>query len=256
MPTVSIIMPCFNNELYLNDSISSVLNQTYTDWELLIVDDCSTDNTWQLLEQWAAKDERFKLLRTAQNSGSGVARNIGIEKAQGQYIAFLDSDDWWYPLKLETMLQFMTQRQCDFACSWYEYADSELKPYYAYRPHDKQDFRYMVSGNDVGTPGVIYNAQNLGKVYMPNFRRGQDWGLWLRILQKTDYLYVCPKILFKYRLNTQSVTRNKRRMIEAVINIYENELGFSPLKAWLVFVFRFTPRYFAKLIRRHLHQQR
>ena len=82
MPTVSIIMPCFNDELYLNDSISSVLNQTYTDWELLIVDDCSTDNTWQLLEQWAAKDERIKLLRTAQNSGSGVARNIGIEKAQ------------------------------------------------------------------------------------------------------------------------------------------------------------------------------
>ena len=249
---VSIIIPTYNVENYIDETVQSVIDQTFTDWELLVIDDCSTDDTYTLLQQWANRDPRVRIFQTPQNSGSGVARNIGIEQAKGRYIAFLDGDDWWYPQKLEVILDFMRLGNYEFVCSWYEYADSNLHSYYIEKPRDKQDFRYMTSGNNVGTPGVVYDTQRIGKVYMPDFRRGQDWGLWLRLLQKVDYLHVCPQPLFKYRLNNDSVTRNKRRMIEAVINVYQNELGYSAPKAWLVFCLRFTPRYLAKVIKRHI----
>ncbi len=100
-------MPAYNNAAFIGDAVESVLAQSYTDWELLIIDDCSTDGTWDILQRYASTDERIHIFRTPQNAGSGYARNIGIEQAQGRYLAFLDGDDWWYPEKLATQLDFM-----------------------------------------------------------------------------------------------------------------------------------------------------
>lgn len=242
MPDVSIIMPTYNSARFIKESIDSVLSQTYTNWELLIVDDCSTDETWRELQQISQKENRIHTFRTKKNAGSGIARNIGIREAKGRYIAFIDSDDWWYPMKLQKQLDFMYQGGYEFTCTWYEDADINLTPYHVSRPHDKQDFAYMRCGNEVGTPGVIYDTARIGKIYMPDYRRAQDWGLWLRIATKVDYLHVCPFVSFKYRHNEKSVTQNKWKMAQAVINVYKNELHYSSLRAWLVFLFRFMPR--------------
>ena len=247
-------MPAYNNAAFIGDAAESVLAQSYTDWELLIIDDCSTDGTWDILHRYAKKDRRIHLFRTPQNAGSGYARNIGIEQAQGRYLAFLDGDDWWYPEKLKTQLDFMQRNGYEFCCTWYEDAHEDLTPYHISRPRDKQTFRYMRLGNEVGTPGVIYDTQRIGKIYMPDFRRGQDWCLWLRIVQQVDALHVCPVVLFKYRHNNSSVTRNKWVMVKAVMNVYRNELHYSFPRALCTFAFGFMPRNIVRKLENKIHR--
>lgn len=248
MELVSIIMPAYDASQYIKESIDSVLAQTYQNWELLIVDDCSTDKTAEVVALF--NDRRIMLYKTPRNSGAGIARNIGICKAKGRYIAFIDGDDWWYPEKLEKQLAFMQQHHYEFTCTWYEDSDINLTPYHVSRPHDKQDFAYMRCGNEVGTPGVIYDAARIGKIFMPEYHRGEDWTTWLNILQKVDYLHVCPFVSFKYRHNEKSVTQNKWKMAQAVINVYKNELHYSSLRAWLVFLFRFMPRNISRKLKK------
>lgn len=255
MELVSIIIPAYNCTDFIAESIRSVLAQTYTNWELIIVDDCSTDNTWSVLEKQAAIDPRIRIFRLPQNAGAGQARNKGIEEAKGRYIAFLDGDDWWYPTKLQTQLAYMQQHKYEFTCTWYEDAHADLIPYHTSRPHDKQNFRYMLCGNEVGTPGVIIDTQRIGKIYMPNRRRGEDWCLWLRILQHVDYLHVCPLVSFIYRHNDASVTRNKWDMAKAVIDIYRNELHYSRTRALCIFLFGFMPRNIYRKMNRLCHRK-
>ena len=120
MGKVSIIMPAYNCAKYITESIASVTAQTYTNWELLIVDDASTDNTQQVVEALAQSDSRIKYIRLEKNSGAAVARNTAIEKADGRYLAFLDSDDLWYPEKLKKQLEFMQENGYSFTCTTYE----------------------------------------------------------------------------------------------------------------------------------------
>ena len=124
---MSIITPCYNAERFIAQAIESVLAQTYTDWEMLIVDDCSKDNTIKIVQQYVDKDERIKLFCLQKNSGAGIARNKSIEEAKGRFIAFLDSDDIWFPNKLETQINFMLDNNYESVCSWYEYVDLSLK---------------------------------------------------------------------------------------------------------------------------------
>ena len=245
---VSIIMPAYNSARFIRESIDSVLAQTYTEWELLIVDDCSTDNTKEVVQSYS--DERIHYFKTPHNSGSGVARNMGIEAAKGRYIAFIDGDDWWYPEKLERQIAFMQDNKYDFTCTWYEDAREDLTPYHISRPHDTQNLKYMRFGNEVGTPGVIFDTYRFGKVFMPNYRKAQDWGLWLRILNKVDYLHVCPFVSFKYRHNADSATHNKWKMFKAVMTIYQEELHYSYFKAIIIFTFGFMPRNIKRKIER------
>ena len=112
----------------------------------------------------------------------------------------------------------------------------------------------MLHGNEVGTPGVIYDTQKIGKVYMPELRTGEDWGLWMRILKKVDFLHVCPFVLFKYRHNEQSVTQDKWKMTKAVINVYKQELNYSTLRAWVMFIFRFLPRNIMRKVDKTFHK--
>lgn len=117
---VSIITPIYNCEQFLQETIQSVLNQTYTNWELILIDDCSTDNSLSIAETAAQRDSRIRVIKLDQNSGPAVARNIGIKKAKGKYIAFLDSDDMWFPNKLEKQLSFMEKNQIPFTYTGYE----------------------------------------------------------------------------------------------------------------------------------------
>ena len=239
---VSIVMPYYNAEKYIKETVQAIIAQTYRDWELIIVDDCSPAlETVEVLKSVKAMDERIRVLRAKMNGGAGLARNIGIEEAQGRYLAFCDSDDWWYPTKLEEQLRFMQENDYLFTCTWYEDANENLEPYYTMKQDERQTYASMVSGCNVGTPGVMIDLDKLGKKYMPNLRRAEDWGLWMMYLKDTEYLYTYPKALWKYRHISGSETSNKWKQMKAVVDMYQKVLEFSKVKAWSVALFIFLP---------------
>lgn len=244
-------MPFYNGKEFFIDTIDSIINQTFADWELLIVDDCSTNpDSIDLLKQVALKDSRISVFKTQMNSGAGAARNVGIEQARGRYIAFCDSDDWWYPDKLSKQLEFMERNDYSFACSYYEDADENLKVYYTMKQPlvmTEKDLKY---GCSVGTPGVIYDTATIGKVYMPPMRRGEDWSCWLKIINKAKNLHVFPEPLWKYRHISNSETSNKLLMIKNVISVYRTAFGYSKLSAVLITLFAFIPKNVLKKVRK------
>lgn len=253
MANVSIIMPYYNAAEYIKETVDAIISQTYKDWELIIVDDCSpAPDTAEVLKGVAAMDARIKVMRAEKNGGAGLARNIGIKAAEGRYLAFCDSDDWWYPTKLEEQIKFMEEKNYPFTCTWYEDANEKLEPYYTMKQADKQTYNSMISGCNVGTPGVMIDLQKLSKKYMPELRRAEDWGLWMMYLRDTQYLVTFPKALWKYRHISGSETSNKWKQMKAVVAMYEMVLGMNPMKAWFVCTFIFLPKNILKKLRKVL----
>ena len=167
-------------------------------------------------------------------------------------VVFCDSDDWWYPTKLEEQLKYMEEYDYPFTCTWYEDANEKLESYYTMKQEPKNDYHSMISGCNIGTPGVMINLQKLGKKYMPNLRRAEDWGLWMMYLKDTDYLYTYPKALWKYRHVPGSETSNKWKQMKAVVDMYQKVLNFSSLKAWVTCLFIFLPKNVWKKLRKSI----
>lgn len=248
---VSIIMPYYNSAKYIKETVAAIIAQTYVDWELIIVDDCSPDPETQIvLGSVAEMDSRIRIMGTETNSGAGTARNIGIEAAQGRFLAFCDSDDWWYPTKLEEQLNFMSENAYPFTCTWYEDANEELEVYYTMRQPAKQSFEELLQGNNVGTPGVMIDTSILGKKMMPNMRRSEDWALWLTYLKYTEYLYTYPKALWKYRHISASESSNKWKMMTSVVDMYKLVVGYSTVRAWTYAMFVFLPKNIIKKLKK------
>lgn len=251
--TFSIVMPYYNGSRYVKETVDSILAQSYADWELLIVDDCSTEaGTAQLLQEIASQDSRIKLLKTERNSGAGIARNVAIEAAQGRYIAFCDSDDWWYPEKLETQLQFMEENHFEFVCSYYEECDERLQVRGTMTLPAVLHYDDLLKDCSIGTPGVIYDSQRIGKKCMPPLRSAEDWGMWLMLIKETGALNVCPKILWKYRNVASSTSKSKWKQLKGVVKMYRTVLHFSIFKTWCVTLFLFLPRNILKKIKKKL----
>ena len=235
-------MPYYNAGKYIKETVGSIIDQTYTNWELIIVDDCSfTPDTAQVLLDIQSMDCRIRILHAEKNGGAGLARNIGIKHANGRYLGFCDSDDWWYPTKLEEQMKFMTEHGYELTCTYYEDTNEKLEPYYTMKQSPKQSYSSMISGCNIGTPGVIFDTKRIGKKYMPELRRAEDWGLWMEILKEVDYIYTYPKVLWKYRHIPGSETSNKLKQLEAVVGMYRKVLGFNVVKAWSVALFIFLP---------------
>lgn len=247
-PLVSIIVPTYNVEHYIVQTIECVLSQTFTNWELVITDDCSMDSTVKIIENFVQKDERIKLYILPENSGAAAARNNSIEKAIGRYIAFLDSDDWWYPEKLEKQMNFIQQTQCEFCFTAFEYADEELNVTGVSHKPKKITYRDIKLGCNIGTPGVIYDTLRIGKMYMPNMKVSEDWALWIHIIEKTRAAYSINEPLWKYRILPNSLSRNKIRLIKSNLNVYSQILGYSKFKSILIFCIGFAPRHLYKMI--------
>lgn len=207
---VSIIMPSYNSQEFIAQSIESVLAQTYQNWELIIVDDCSLDNSNKTIEKYLNRDSRIKLIKLERNSGPAVARNRGIEEAQGRYIAFLDSDDMWSKQKLSRQLAYMQEH--DIALSYTGYCRIEEK---SSRTIDripvpeKVDYHELLKQNIIGCLTAIYDTKKVGKVYMPEILKRQDFALWLKILKKIPYAYGLNEPLAYYRVRTDSVSSNR-----------------------------------------------
>ena len=181
---VSIIMPSYNSEMYIADSIKTVVAQTYTNWELIIVDDCSTDKTIQIIESF--HEPRIKLFSNEKNSGAAISRNLALQKATGKWIAFLDSDDWWHPQKLEIQLRFMEEKGFSFTCTDYRIKlNGQWSPYINTGPQ-LVNKRKMYNYCYFSTITVIYDQEKIGLIQIENLRKNNDYAMWLKAIEKSD----------------------------------------------------------------------
>ncbi len=217
---ISIITPTYNSEVFIPQTVNSIIKQTYSNWEMLITDDCSTDNTWEILQKLTRQDSRIKIFRLEKNSGPGVARNHSIKMASGRFIAFCDSDDLWKPNKLERQIAFMLQNNYVFSYSDFEIISEGGKLIGCMKVPNQLDYRTMLLNNYIGCLTAIYDSNYFGKVYMPIIKKRQDWGLWLTLLKKTDFAYGMDNELAVYRKREQSVSSSKLRVLKYNWHVY------------------------------------
>lgn len=212
---ISIITPTYNCGEFIAETIESVLKQTYKNWEMIIVDDCSTDNTNEIVNTYIAKDKRIKYYCLKKNSGAAIARTKAIDLAKGSYIAFLDSDDIWLPNKLEYQLFTMKKNNWNFTCTDYEQVDENGKKLNkVIKSVKKTDYNRLLLDCPVGNSTVMYNAKKLGKFTVPNIRKRNDDALWLQMLKKEKYIYGIDMILMQYRVRSNSISSNKIQLIK------------------------------------------
>lgn len=229
---VSIITPSYNTEKFIAETIESVVSQSYQNWEMIIVDDVSTDRSVKIIENYIKQDSRIKLIKLKSNSGAAVARNKAIAKANGRFIAFIDSDDLWKPTKLEEQISFMLEKAIVFTYSAYNLIDEEGKSLNIIKnPLEKVDYVELLKENQIGCLTVVYDKEKLDKCYMPLIRKRQDYGLWLSILKKTPYAYKVPNVLASYRVRQDSISRNKINLLKYNYKLFYIHEEFSILKS-------------------------
>lgn len=229
---VSIIMPCYNSGFFIAASIESVLKQTYNNFELIIIDDLSTDESISIINSF--NDPRIKFIQLSENGGAGISRNKGIEMAQGRFIAFLDSDDLWRPNKLEVQINFMLDNNCALTYSQYQKFSNAGKGKIV-TPPASVTYSELLYCNVIGCLTAIYDTEILGKQYMPLIRKRQDMALWLKILKQCDKAQCCQEILADYRTDS-GMTQNKLNAAKHQWFFYRNELGFNILKSSKYFI--------------------
>lgn len=222
MTAVSVITPSYNCANFISQTIKSVLSQTFHDWEMIIVDDFSSDNSVDVIQGYVEMDPRIKLIRKLKNSGAAMARNAAIEAAQGRYISFLDSDDIWLPHKLERQLMFMEQTGATFSCCAYEKIDEDGSPFGHVGVPAKVEYSDLLKTCSIGCLTAIYDTKYFGKVYMPNIRKRQDFGLWLSLLKRTKYVYGISEVLAQYRVRSESISANKLNAAQYTWRLYRD----------------------------------
>jgi len=234
---VSIVMPAYNSAAFISESIRSVQAQTYENWELLVIDDASRDQTLEIVKEFVQADPRIRLHPLPANQGAGFARNVGIKASEGEFICFLDADDLWKPEKLQLQLEFMTQHNAEVCYSSYELIDEEGKNLgKMVKALEILPFSKLLKANYVGNLTGIYNAEKLGKVYCPLIRKRQDWGLWLLAVKKAGKGKGIQRPLAIYRMRKHSISGNKWEMLGYNYKIYREVLNFSSLKSafWML----------------------
>ena len=218
---VSIITPTYNCGKFIARTIDSVLSQTYTNWEMIIVDDCSKDDTKEVIEKYMENDSRIKYECLENNSGAAVARTRAMELATGSYMAFLDSDDIWKPEKLEKQLKFMVENDINFSCTEYEQIDEEdNKLGRVIKVVKKTNYNRLLLDCPVGNSTVMYNVEKMGKFEVPNIRKRNDDALWLQMLKKEKYIVGMHEVLMEYRIRQNSISSNKFNLIKYHWKLY------------------------------------
>lgn len=233
---VSIITPCYNAADYIGDAIESVLSQTYQDWEMIIVDDCSSDNSAAIIQNYARKDPRITYLKTESPSGSPAKpRNIAIERAKGRFIAFLDSDDVWMPTKLESQIAVLEDNQVAVVFSNYEKINEGGERRQRFVIACKEvGYNKLLKGNVIANSTGMYDSKKVGKVYS-SYVHHEDYVLWLSILKQGYVARNTNQIHALYRLRTGSVSANKFKVLGWQWRIYREIEQLSVLKTMYCF---------------------
>lgn len=233
---VSIIMPSHNSERFIKFSIESILSQTYENWELLISDDDSSDNTIQEIKKYARLDNRIKLFQLSKNSGAGVARNNSIKEASGRFIAFCDSDDRWLPQKLEVQLDFLRNHKASFTYSSYITQDENQNPIGKVIAPSKISYKKILKNNYIGCLTAIYDTKSLGKIFMPDIRKRQDYVLWINIIKRLEVVQGISEPLAIYTVRKGSISSNKLSLVKYNWMVYNKALGFGTIKSILYMI--------------------
>lgn len=226
---VSIIMPVYNSEKFLDTAIQSVLDQTYSEWELIVINDASTDKSKEKLEKYT--DQRIKVIENKENLGIAKSRNKGITLANGDYISFLDSDDWWLPEKLVQQLQLMKNKSIDFSCSAY-YVSDEIGTIINERNVKAgfKNYQQLLKTNSIGCLTVMAKAELLKANPMPMLKH-EDYATWLNILKTGVDVYFIEEKLAVYRKTASSTSANKWNTIIWVWKILRENEHFSVVKS-------------------------
>lgn len=222
---VSIIVPVYNAEQFLKDTIKTVEEQTYTEWELIFVNDCSPDNSVEIIKNEINRNSKIKLIELEQNSGAAIARNTGMNEAEGKYIAFLDADDLWDKEKLEKQVKFMKENNCAFSFTGYEFADENGKGNGKVVNVPKTiNYKQALKNTTIWTSTVMFDVEKLGKelIQMPNVKRGQDTATWWKVLKQIDDAYGIDEVLSYYRRTNESLSANKIKALKRTWNLYRN----------------------------------
>ena len=234
MSLVSIITPVYNAEKWFKETFESVLNQFFKDFEWIIVDDCSTDNSYELISKLIKGHSNLKLLQCEKNSGSAVARNIGLKNASGKYITFLDSDDLFDPNYLEEQVKFIKDNGPIITAGYRRMASETTT---SFIPRKEISYKELLTGNDCSCLTTMYDKEVLGDIYfLERLLRHEDFIFWLDILSKGYKVKGNQQVLATYRILKNSKNSNKSKLLKPMYDVYHKELKFNFVKSyWYLF---------------------
>ena len=233
---VSIIVPMYNAEKFIGKTIESVLAQTYQNWEMLIMNDVSTDNSLAIVSVYAKKDERIKIVNTEKNVGVVKGRNFLIDLASGKYIAFLDADDYWHNEKLEKQIKFMKEKNASISCTEYTRVKENEEKINDVIIKEEISYNDMLKNNYLGCLTVIYDAEKIGKRYFKELEKNEDYVLWLEIVKDVDIICGLKENLAYYRVLDNSRSSNKVKTAKVRWEIYRKIEKLSLLKSIYYFL--------------------
>lgn len=234
---ISIITPVYNCEKYIEETIKSVINQSYNNWEMILVDDMSKDKSCEIIEKYQNYDSRIKLIKLDKNSGAAIARNTAMELAKGRFLAFLDGDDIWMPNKLEIQINLMLKNKAAISHTDYEViADNGESLNKIVSVPKSLSYRQYLSNTIIQTVTVVLDKEYVGEIRMPNIKMRQDFATWLSILKKGYNALGINEVLGKYRRANNSLSSNKFKAMQKnwyvyrkieKLNLYESIAAFS-----------------------------
>lgn len=235
-PLVSIITPNYNCEQFIEATIQSVLKQTYEVWEWNIIDDGSTDNSLQIIEDYCILDARIKLVKSTINQGPAKSRNKGIELSKGSFLTFIDADDLWLPTFLESSLNFVKKSE-GLVFSSYHRFDENLQPKYKdFIVPLKVSYSDVLKTNSISCLTAFIDVEKLGKMYMPDILFRQDMGLWLNYLKRIEVALGNQKPLAIYRIRENSLSRNKAKLLRPQWDFYRKTEKLSKIRSLYYFI--------------------
>ncbi len=239
-PLFTIIMATYNSIDSIRETIGSICQQSIPDWELLITDDCSSDNTYEYLSQ-ISLDPRIKVFQNTTNSGAAVSRNNSLDHVSGEFIAFIDSDDLWHPKKLEKQLTFMEENNIDFSFTAYELVNEEgNKINQQVDANQTGFFTYddmLKKKATLGCSTVMLRRSAFDDISMPLLRTGQDYATWLKLLKTGKNAYIFNEVLTQYRILPNSISRNKIKKAKRQWQIYREIEKLPFFKSVMCFAF-------------------
>ena len=221
---VSVVIPVYNAERFLKDTIKTLNDQTYTNWEAIFVNDCSKDNSVKIIEEEMKNNSRIKLINHEQNSGAAIARNTGTKNASGQYIAFLDADDLWNKEKLEKQLNFIKEKGCAFSFTGYEFANENgIGNGKVVHIPSQMNYKQALKNTTIWTSTVMFDMKKIDKelIKMPDVK-SEDSATWWKILKNGYLAYGLNEVLSYYRRTAGTLSSNKLEAVRRIWNLYRN----------------------------------
>lgn len=230
--TVSVITPVYNVAKVIERTLDSMLMQGYKDLEIVLVDDCSKDNSAEIIAKYCEKYPNIVYHKQEKNGGAAVARNTALNLAKGRYVAFLDSDDQWCEGKLEKQLAFMKEKDAAICCTAMDCIDEEDKPLNSVREvREKITYKFLLKNTMIATSTVLIDRNKTGNFQMPLRRGGQDYATWLMLMRNGTDCWGLNEVLSHYRVMSNSLSSNKWKSIKQVWQIQTHDEGINKMSA-------------------------